>query len=364
MRRSFPLLAAALLSLGLLGCGTPRAPRPAGDYQALRLRRDVPPQGRLTREDVELVAVKAGSLPRPEARPRSIEEVLGAAVRTQQRAGVFLLDELLDHHPISPEAGASELWQGELGLVAEIEALPWEAQPGQFLKVSEIPFPVRLARVSPPSREKRQILLGAPEEAFLKALHDIPRYPLQYQETVDCAREACHREVLPVPPAIREGDSQEVHVVTRELETGHRLVAEDLVPQRIPSRLLPAEAVPSVKLVVGATTTQPLFPGEVLREELLTKQESPPEGVELFVPGLYPDWLHPGGRAYFLRAHAEGAPTAMDVLDMDRAPLGSPIPVLARPRLGLDWPRVHRGKKHTHDHGESGHEAWVMVLRR
>jgi hypothetical protein len=311
-----------------------------------------------------LIPIAVDGLPRSEAYPRSIEEVLGAAVKTQRRAGSFLLDEHLSHHPISPEAGAATLLQGELGMVAGIEGLPWEIQTGSYLRVGDIPFPLRLARVSPPSPEERQALLAGPAKAMLEALHDIPRTPLQFVGTVDCSQQDCHREILPDRTEAKAGESQEVHVLIRDLAAGEVLQAKDTRPFRLVSSLLPQGFVPSIQVVTGAMAIQDLVPGEILVEDHLSRRALTAEPVKLYVPGLYPDWLHPGGRAYFLRAHAEAPPTPMDVLDMDRAPLGSPIPVECRPIRGLDWPKVHRGKGHKHDHGESGHEAWICILKR
>lgn len=363
LRRAACLLV-ALLVLGAAGCGRPRAPRPPGPFQALRLRRDVPAHGHLTPRDVELVPVADEGLPRTQAYPRSIEEVLGAAVRTQRRAGTLLLDEHLEHHPLAPEPGAASLLQGELGMMVPILDLPWEAEVGQFVEIAGFDFPLRLAAASPPSRDERQALLAAPYEVLHPALRDLPTLPIQYLRTAFCGEGGCHQEAPGFQPADPRGEPREVHVLARDVPAGKVLETEDLRPFRVAASLLPEAPVPSSRVVTGQVATQTLVPGEILLEEHLTTQTEPAEAVKLYVRGLYPDWVHPGGRFRILRPHIEFPPTPLDVLDMDRAPLGAPIPVECRPVYGYEWPKAPRKRTHTHKHGESGHEAWLPVVQR
>jgi hypothetical protein len=256
------------------------------------------------------------------------------------------------------------LLTGELGLVASIKGLPWKIKVGDYLQVVGFSFPLRLAAASPPSRDTRQVLLAAPEAKMLERLYDIPRFPLQFSRLTNCSKENCHRASPPFQAENTSQESREVHVLAGAVAAGAKLTAKDTLPFRVAANLLPRGFVASNKIVTGSTAIQDLVPGEILLAENITDSQKVEDPVRLYVPGLYPDWLHPGGRAYFLRAHAEANPTPLEVLDMDRAPLGSPIPVDCRPLRGLTWPRVHRGKKPTHEHGESGHENWVLILKR
>jgi flagella basal body P-ring formation protein FlgA len=333
------VLAALLLTLAALasGCGEERQARRAGNFQALRLRRDVPRHARLGTNDIELVHVPAGALPDHRRYPRAAEEVLGATMRLARRAGSLLQDGHIDRHPLAPEAGATTLEAGELGLLAPLVGLPPEAAAGSVLRVQDGPGPLRLAAVSPPGPEARDALLAASETTMLEWARRGPRFPVQFL-------------------ALVEGP---FWIASRELPAGHSLGPGDLVPHSVPPSLAPPGAILSQDAGIGRQLRTAVLEGEVVTGSMLAAPAPLAEASALYVPGLYPDWLHPGATALYMRAGSRGPPVEVEVLDMDRAALGAPVPLTVRPLPGEAWPGAVARTA-----GEGGQRRWVLLLAR
>lgn len=349
------LVAVALLAAG---CGEARRPRRAGNFQAVRLRRDVPRHARLGAADLEVVHVPSGSVPDHRRYPRGEDEVLGTTLRLARPAGTLLQDAHLDLHPMAPESGAATLEPGELGLLAPLRGLPPEVEAGAVLRVEGAPVLLRLAAVSPPGPGVRDALLAGPRTPVLDWARQGAAFPVEVVAVVDCLAEACPRPARE-PARTRPPGKGPFLVAARDLTAGHTLEEADLSRFHMPPSLLPAGALAADEPWVGQQVRAEVVEGEVVTRALLAAPTGRAETTTLYVPGLHPDWLHPGATALYLRATPGADPVEVEVLDMDRAGLGAPVPLTVRPLPGEAWPQAGRRNP-----GEGGRRRWSLLLQR
>lgn len=354
--RFIPLLAAALL---VAGCGRAVQPRNEGAYTAVRVVRALPAHARIQAEDVALVEVAAGALPAHESRPRSVAEVLDASVRRPLPAGIVLQDGMLDHEILAPPAGAAALHPGERGLVAPVRGLGREVGAGACLRLAGLDIPLRLAAVSPPGPEIRSALLAGAADTILALARPGLHLPL---EPTDLAAACPGAPPLPPPPAGTW--TRKVVVAARPVARGQILGADDVDVAEVPVGLLPEGTLEDPGRARGQQTLHPLVAGQPLVDADLGPGGRTGDETTLYVPGLHPDWAHPGGIVEYLRADQEGPPTPLLVMDVERSLSDAPTPLKVRPLPGVAWPRVKKDPDKPHLHGESDELHWVLLLRR
>jgi flagella basal body P-ring formation protein FlgA len=334
-------------------------PRLEGNYTAVRVVRPLPTHARIQADDVALVEVSAGALPAHETRPRAVEEVLDAAVRRPLPAGLVIQDELLDLETLAPPAAAAALAPGERGLVAPVRGLGREVEVGTCLRFQGLALSLRLAAVSPPGPKVRSALLAGRAAALLEQVRPGVSFPLDPAGPAsDCAEPPA---TVPPPPGTWR---EKVVVAARAIPRGRVLGADDVDTTEIPAGLLPHGALKNANAVKGQLTLHPLVAGQPLVVGDLGPSERTGDETTLYVPGLHPDWVHPGGVVEYLRAGQPNVPTPLLVVDIERSLSDAPTPLKVRPLPGVSWPRTSHDRTQPHQHGESDQLRWVLMLRR
>lgn len=347
------------LALAVAGCGRTVVPRVEGDYTAIRVTQPLPTHARIRAEDVELVKVPSGALPAHASRPRSIEEVLDASVRRPLPPGLVLQDGHLDLETLAPPAGAGSLRAGERGLVAPVKGLGRSIGAGACLRLHGLARPMRLAAVSPPGPGIRSALLADDARAVLDLVRPGLAFPLELSELVpDCPETP---PTVPPPPGTWR---EKIVIAARDVPRGRVLGADDVDAAEVPAGLLPHGTLRNPSAAKGRLALHPLVAGQPLILSDLGPSERTGDETTLYVPGLHPDWVHPGGVVEYLRAGQSGDPTPLLVVDVERSLSDAPTPLKVRPLPGVAWPRATHDRSKPHEHGESDQLRWVLLLRR